>query len=365
MTPRRHAAHATLTLALAVLAGCSPAYLIQAASGQMAIARARRPVAEVLGDPRTSADLRRRLEGAEDALRFARSELALPDNGSYGQYVELDRPYAVWNVFAAPEFSLALRTWCFPVAGCVSYRGYFEEQRAADYAAALAARGDDVHLGGAVAYSTLGFFRDPLLSSVVRLRADAAAGLIFHELAHQRLYVAGDTVFNESFATLVEQEGTARWLEARGDRAGLCRFIAGVARERQVHRLLAGTRERLRSIYSSGAPDEARRAAKAAAIEELRDGYRQLRTHWREPPFFDAWFDGTINNASLGAVAAYDQLVGTLRVILESERGDLPAFYRRAAALARLGAADRADVLKLITSTAELRPGAECRDGPG
>ena len=360
MRTRRHAALTAQLIALTVLAGCSP-YLFQAASGQMKIVNARRPVTEVMEDPRTTSELRGKLAGAERALQFAHGELGLPDNGSYGQYVELARPYVVWNVFAAPEFSLTLTTWCFPVAGCVAYRGYFEEAAAQEYAARLAAEGDDIRVDGAIAYSTLGFFRDPLLSTVFRLPADSVAGLIFHELAHQQLYVRGDTVFNESFATLVEQEGTARWLEARGDHAELCRYLAGLERERQVHRLLEASRQRLRVIYASGATDETRRRDKSEELGKLRDDYRRLRSTWHESPYFDAWFAGDLNNASLGALAAYDQLVGTLRVILESERGDLAAFYRRAARLGELRASERADVLRNIRTPAEaLRPGVTC-----
>lgn len=338
-----------LVLALTQASGCSPSYLIQATAGQMAIVRARRPISEVLADPATPSALRQKLEGAEGALNFAHESLALPDNGSFRQYVELHRPYAVWNVFAAAEFSLSLQTWCFPVAGCVAYRGYFEEQRAREFAHGLSARGDDVYVGGAAAYSTLGFFRDPLLSSVMPLPDAALAGLIFHELAHEQLYVPGDTVFNESFATLVEQEGTIRWLRSRNDSVGLCAFTQGLDREREVQRLLGETRVRLVAIYESAAPRDDLRVAKAAEIARLRERYRELRSAWRQPPYFDGWFEGPINNATLGALAAYDQLVGTLRVILQGEGGDLPAFYRRAARLARLRAADRAEVLSEIT----------------
>lgn len=351
-------------LSLLLLAGCNPLYLAQAAGGQMQLVSARRPVAAVKADPATAPDTRRRLGDAVQALTFAHQALGLPDNGSYRDYVEIERPYVVWNVFAASEFSLALRTWCFPVAGCVAYRGYFEEQRARDFAAGRSAAGDDVYVGGAVAYSTLGYFRDPLLSSVLRLPETAMAGLIFHELAHQLLYVPGDTMFNESFATLVEQEGLARWFEARGDAVGLCRFLGGLERQRQARDLLAQARTALAAIYATAVPDAQRAAAKAATIEQLRQRYRDLRAGWREPPYFDGWFDGPVNNATLGALAAYDQLVGTLRVILEGEGGDLPAFYKRAARLARLDVAARAEVLREITSPSERRPGAVCRDGP-
>jgi predicted aminopeptidase len=362
MSPNRFAVVICVALALVQTTACSPAYVMQATAGQMAIVRARRPVGEVLTDPNTTTELRGKLESAQDALRFAHSALALPDNGSYRQYADLNRPFAVWNVFAAPEFSLALRTWCFPVAGCVSYRGYFEERRAHESAEKLSAHGDDIYVGGAAAYSTLGFFRDPILSSVAHLPEATLTGVIFHELAHQQLYVPGDTVFNESFATLVEQEGMIRWLTSRNDRTGLCSYLQSLERERDVHRLLGETRARLVAIYSSATSPAIMRIAKASELDDLRARFRQMRAGWRRPPYFDAWFSGPLNNAVLGALAAYDQLVGTLRVILDGEGGDMRAFYRRAARLGRLGADDRAAVLAEITTPAIRQPGPDCRD---
>lgn len=342
-------------------AACHPAYMVQAAAGQLAILRARRPVAEVQADAAAPAALRARLALAGQALAFAHAGLALPDNGSYRQYADLGRQYPVWNVFAAPEFSLDLRTWCFPVAGCAAYRGYFDAARARVFAAGLAAAGEDVFVGPAAAYSTLGYLRDPLLSSVVALPPDAMVGLLFHELAHQQLYVAGDTAFNESFATLVEQEGLARWLAARGEWAALCRFGNGLARARQVRALLDEARAELAAIYRSASPEVQPTAAKAAAFARLLERYRALRAGWREPPYFDSWFEGDINNASLGALAAYDRLVGVLRVILASEGGDLPAFYRRADRLAQLDEAARGEVLGAITAAYQHGPGNYCQ----
>jgi predicted aminopeptidase len=243
----------------------------------------------------------------------------------------------------------------------VAYRGYFAEQDARSFAREIAGRGDDVHVGGAAGYSTLGLLRDPLLSSATRLGDTALAGIIFHELAHQQLYAPGDTVFSESFATLVEQEGVIRWLTARGETAALCDYLRGLERQREVHRLLGSARARLRAIYGGAQPDVARRAAKAEEIDRLRAAYRALRAQWREPPYFDGWFSGELNNASLGALAAYDRYVGTLRVMLDGEGGDLPAFYRRAAQLAGLHGADRAAVLGEITSPTLRGPGPECR----
>jgi predicted aminopeptidase len=360
MTCPRPAATAALLLAAFTLSGCSPGYFLQAAAGQLEVARARRPVSSVLADPATAPEVRDRLLVAADAVRFAHGELALPDNGSFREFADLGRRYVVWNVFAAPELALELRRWCFPVAGCVAYRGYFAEEDARAFAARLRESGYDVHVGGALAYSTLGFFRDPLLGGVLGLGDAALAGLIFHELAHQQLYVRGDTVFNESFATLVEQEGAVRWLAARGDERSLCSVVDAIAREAEVHRLLGDTRARLARIYAGPLDASARRAAKDAEIARLRERYHALRSGWKGPPVFDRWFEGPINNATLGAIAAYDQLVGTLRVILEGEGGDLRSFYRRAARLARLSAADRAAVLREIRRPSPMPRPAAC-----
>lgn len=361
LTPLRAA---LVAAALPVLGGCS-GYLLQAAAGQAEILRARRPVAEVMADPATAPAVRARLEEAGAALDFAHRALALPDNGSYRQYADLGRPHVVWNVFAAPEFSLDLDTWCFPVAGCVAYRGYFAEAAARGFAAGLAAAGRDVQVAGAAAYSTLGWFRDPLLSTFIGRKGANVPALVFHELAHQRVYIAGDTQFSESFATLVEQEGMLRWLEARGEEQLVCRYVTSLQREAQVQALLAGTRDRLRRIYAGPGDEAARRAAKAREFAALRAAYAGLRASWSGPPDFDGWFNGTLDNASLGAAAAYDGLVGTLRVILESEGGDLPAFYRRIERLARLDRAERTAALAQITSRSDPPAAARCRGGPG
>jgi predicted aminopeptidase len=197
----------------------------------------------------------------------------------------------------------------------------------------------------------------------MRLPDAALAGLVFHELAHQQVYAKGDTVFNESFASLVEQEGTARWLASRGDTPGLCRLQLSIGREAEVHHLLGEARAQLDDIYRSSRSVREKRAAKVAALEDLRARYRDLRAGWPGPPRFDAWFAGTLDNASLGAIAAYDQLVGKLRVILEAEGGDLPAFYGRAARLARLDPAGRAEVLREIRTPAAPRSPPDCPAG--
>lgn len=351
--------------ALLQVVGCSPPYLLQATRGQIEIMRGRQPVDVLLADAGTQPELKRRLVASGTMLQFAYTELFLPDNGSYRQYVELGRPYVVWNVFVAPELSLTLRNWCFPIAGCVAYRGYFQESAAREFAARRAERGEDVAVIGATAYSTLGFLRDPLLSTVMQQTEVGLAALLFHELAHQRLYVAGDTVFSESFATLVEQEGVVRWLESRGDVAQLCHYQLALERERELYGLLRETRSRLAAIYASGAPDAEKRAARQAAFAELAARYQHLRTGWSAPPYFDHWFSGTLNNAWLGAFASYHEQVGQLRVILEGERGSLEAFYRRAERLARLSRRDRAAVLSAITSSSEIAVQDSCQAASG
>src|SRR6266404_4651832 len=242
-----------LAAACTLLYGCGSLYLMQAASGQWQVLRERVPVETLLADPHTPPALRAHLEEVRAAREFASRELGLPDNKSYRSYADIGRPYVVWNVVAAPEFSVSPKRWCFPIAGCVAYRGYFRERRAREFAAALAVRGYDVSVDGVPAYSTLGRFADPVLSSMLRYGDDELAATIFHELAHQLLYVRDDSEFNEAFATTVEDAGLERWLNSQGASQRLQQL-----RERQEHAaafvsLLAHTRGRLALLYASGA----------------------------------------------------------------------------------------------------------------
>src|ERR1700691_87941 len=226
----------------ATLPGCALGYLTQAAQGQWRLVRARRPIEQVIADPAASPDLKARLRVVQDARDFAVSDLGLPDNRSYRSYSDLKRPYVVWNVVAAPEFSVEPQRWCFPFTGCLSYRGYFRERDARNMAAKLAARGNDVMVGGVTAYSTLGHFADPVLNTMLRYGDLGLASTIFHELAHQLIYVRGDSEFNESFAVSVEQEGLRRWLAARGRSVELQKFLADRTAERQFIAVLAAGR---------------------------------------------------------------------------------------------------------------------------
>ena len=270
--------------------------------------------------------------------------------------MDIERPYVVWNVFAAPEFSVDPKRWCFPWVGCLSYKGYFDAAKARAQAARLARAGDDVYVGGIAAYSTLGHFDDPFLSSMLRLDVDVTAGIVFHELAHQRLYVRDDTELNEAFATLVEEVGVQRWLGARGDTAGLAAWRERRERERGFAQIVEAARTRLAALYASGLPAEAMRARKAEELNALRARYAELKSEWGGYAGYDAWFDAGLNNARISSVATYQRLVPALRVLLDDAGGVLPDFYARADALGELDPQTRAARLEALLQRARATP---------
>ena len=329
-------------LAILALPGCATVdYYAQAVAGHLGLMVGARPVETVIEAPDTAPGLAARLRTALEIREFASDALALPANASYRRYVDLGRRYVVWTVVAAPELSLEPRRWCFPVAGCVSYRGYFSESDAAAYAAKLESEGWDATVTGARAYSTLGWFDDPLLSSMVELSEPWLAGIVFHELAHQRLYVPGDTEFNESFAVVVERAGVRRWIEAAG-RAGM-RERHRIAADRRAAflGLVRDTRLGLEAVYASSATDAEKRAAKTRAFERLRSRYTALRATWANGPSYDFWFERNVNNAAIALVVAYDRWVPALEALLARSGGDLDAFYRACDELAALPAEER------------------------
>lgn len=316
-----------LGLAGALLAsGCETVgYYTQAARGQLGVLAARRPLEQVLEDPGTPQALRDRLAYAGAARTFAVRELGLPDNGSYRSYADLGRRYAAWSVMATPELSLTPRTWCFPVAGCVAYRGYFDEAAAQRFAETLRARGDDVHVGGVPAYSTLGWFEDPLPSSVLGWPAAEIAGLIFHELAHQRVYVRDDTAFNEAFAVTVEQEGVRRWLAARAEPDALAHYQRVRREQSELLGLVLAARGRLAALYGSARTIAEKRAGKAEILDELLQRCRELAAAAPGGSRYPSWSAARANNARLMAVATYHELVPGFRALLEAHGGDLRA----------------------------------------
>ena len=333
------------SLAVLALSGCSAVeFYWQGIAGQLDLFSQARPVAAVVattGDP----VLKERLARAQAIRAFASRELALPDNGSYTRYADLGRPFVVWNVFAAPELSLAARQWCFPVAGCVNYRGYFAEGNARAEGARLAATGDDVYVGGVPAYSTLGYFDDPMLSSFIGYREPDLARLLFHELAHQVVYVKDDTAFNESFAVAVEEEGLRRWLEAQRHRADAAQLAAvatsGARLQAEFREVVRQARDRLTALYASGLPEAEQRAGKAAAFAAMRAGHERMKAGADGAPVFDRWFATGMNNAGIAAVGLYADRVPQFRALLAAEGGDLPRFYARVKTLAAVPKAER------------------------
>lgn len=334
-------------------AGCSTfGYYAQSIQGHMAVMEAARPILEVIDDPGAAATLKQRLERVQQIRAYASSDLGLPDNGSYKSYADLKRPYVVWNVFATPELSLQLKQWCYPVVGCAGYRGYFDRAAADAAATELRAAGYEVNVAGVPAYSTLGWFSDPLLNTFIGGSEGQVAGLVFHELAHQVVFVGGDTTFNESFATAVEREGVKRWLEARGDDASRRAYAEFAQRRSQFLDLLLKYRKLLQDNYSSGVPDEVKRVRKQQLLAELKNEYARLKETWGGFSGYDRYFAHDLTNAHLAAVGAYNDLVPAFDALLAQSRADMPAFYAEVKRIAALPKGERdAALTRLQTSS--------------
>ena len=341
IVPRVRVVLLGLLAALAV-SGC---YYFQTVEGQIAVLLKREPIARVIAQPSTRPALRAQLQQVTAIRDFASRVLALPDNGSYRSYADVGRRYVVWNVFAAPEFSVQPKQWCYPIAGCVAYRGYFKQHAAESYAAHLRTDGMDVDVGGVAAYSTLGHFDDPILNTMLGWNDTELAAIIFHELTHQLIYVPDDSSFNEALATMVEEEGVRRWLTQRGRAKDLARYELERRRVLQVVDLLNATREELRALYASGAPAALMRKEKQEKFAALRAAFAGLEAGWGGDGPFDAWFHDELNNASLVSIATYYRCVPGFQRELAQAGGDLPAFYRRARELAKLKKAQREALL--------------------
>ena len=296
----------------------------------------REPIARVIENPATPSDVKTQLEAVAQIRDFATHRLGLPDNGSYRSFADLGGPYVVWNVVAAPEFSVDPKEWCYPIVGCVAYRGYFVERRARRFADDLKRRGFDVTVGGVAAYSTLGHFDDPILNTMLGWSDVELASIIFHELTHQMIYLANDADFNEALATTVEEEGVRRWLESLGRERDLERYRAYQQRFAKVLGLLTQARNELRTLYASGIDPERMRRDKAAIFAALRQSYSDLKQQWGGKAPFDGMFESDINNANLASIATYYDCVPGFRRELEASAGDLGAFYARVRRLAQL-----------------------------
>jgi predicted aminopeptidase len=339
------------------LAACSSiGYYAQAVGGHVEVLRASRPIQEVVQDTATDPALRTKLERANAIRDFASGELGLPDNGSYRSYADLGRPFVVWNVFAAQEFSLESEKWCMPLVGCVSYRGFFDRNEAEKYARDLHSQGMDTYVGGVTAYSTLGYFDDPLLNTFLRSGEIELAQLIFHELSHQLVFAEGDSVFNESFATVVEREGVRRWLEKNAPNGRHATFAVQQRRKNQFTELVIAGRERLRAAYAAPLAATDKRRRKAEVLTDLRREYGSLKASWDGYAGYDAWFDQDLNNAKLASLAIYTQMVPDFEALLDEEGRDLPRFYRRVAMIARLPKTERRTVLREVLARQRREP---------
>jgi predicted aminopeptidase len=340
--------------ACTLLSGC---YLMQAAVGQYRVLQARAPLDALIANPGTDPKLRARLTEVHAAREFASRELGLPDNASYRSYADIGREFVVWNVVAAPEFSLQPKHWCFPVVGCVAYRGYFHERQARALALTLEARGFDVVVEGVPAYSTLGRFADPVLSSMLRYDDDELVATIFHELAHQLIYVKNDSSFNEAFATAVEEEGLRRWLEQQGELQRIGAFRLEQQRETALLALLAPARARLAALYESEAPHARMRDGKQRILAQLAADIRALeRREGVHYGVYDAWMARGLNNAQLASLATYYDCAPGFERLLAAQQGDLPRFYAAVRALAEKSRDERH--AQLCTATPAVAPAA-------
>ena len=375
--------------------GCALPYYTQAVRGQAALLRDRVPIEDVIADPATDAATKEWLRLVTELRKFAVVRIGLPANESYTSFVALDRDFVVWNVVAAEEFSVDPLTWCFPVAGCVAYRGYFDRAKAEKFASTLESRGFDTFVGGSVAYSTLGYFADPVLDTMLGRSETDIAAILFHELAHQRIYVKDDTELSESFATAVEQYAVEAWLAERGDSAELAAYRTRLARQREFAALIATQRSRLTAVFAGESTEDRLRASKAEAYEALQRDYELLRSSWGNAGDFDGWFAGGFNNARLVALTSYGRWVPGLRYRLEALRPgafylemqellELPPEERTARleswnsasavaaladrgelvdAAAQIGSGDRFHMLGLDPESAEAVLAADARDG--
>ena len=312
---------------LGALTGCtSMGYLAQASKGQLQLMRSRRPIDRVIADPSSSESLKARLRLVQQARDFAVSDLNLPDNRSYRSYSDLARPYVVWNVVAAPEFSIVPVHWCFPFTGCLSYRGYFKESAARKFAAKLSSQGNDVLVAGITAYSTLGHFADPVLNTMLRYGDNDMVATIFHELAHQVIYVRGDTQFNESFAMTVEEEGLRRWLAAGGRSEELQTILAEHRAEQTIVRAFGDGRQQLAHLYAQTLPIEQKRQRKQEILKATGEHVQALeREH--KLPLYDVWIKAGLNNAHLASIGTYYDCVPGFQRLLDANGGNLAAFY--------------------------------------
>jgi predicted aminopeptidase len=320
---------ASMLVTLTHLAGCvGPSYYAQAISGHIELMRSRVPIAELISDPATDPDLVRRLQQTELMRQYAYQQLGLARNENYSRYAATERDAVTWNVVATAEFSIEPRLWCFPVAGCVAYRGYFNQDKAAAFAAKMSKKSLDVMISPAVAYSTLGWFEDPLLDTMLQHSDASLAGIIFHELAHERLYVKSDTSFNEAFASFVEETGVRLWLSDIGQASELLSWKERKSASQQFNGLLRVAQQKLVDIYNSDMPDESKRQNKKKVFNQLRADYdKMVESEWNGSSFFSNWMARDLNNAHLALMSSYAGGVCAFAQLYQLADRNLEKFY--------------------------------------
>jgi predicted aminopeptidase len=357
---RRMAGIVAMLAAVLLAAGCDTVgYYYQSIGGHLGVMSRAQSLDDAIATANGAHDVKlaSRLELARRIRDYASRELKLPDNGSYRRYANLHRPYVVWSVFATPELSMELRKWCFPIVGCITYRGYYDQNDAEHYAQNLRHDGLEAYVAGIPAYSTLGYFDDPLLNTFVYQPEGELARLIFHELAHQVVYVRNDTAFNESFATAVETAGVQRWLAQDGSPDARASYAIYDARRRQFRAMLLSTRDKLVTLYKSPLDDAAKRDGKARIFDGLRQEYAALKVEWGGYTGYDRWFDQPLTNAHLAAVATYQQWVPAFTALLAQSDGDWDKFYAAVRRIGDLPPAERDAALRRLAPPAtEVTP---------
>jgi predicted aminopeptidase len=336
-----------------LLGGCATmGYYLQAVNGQMDVLRRAQPIERVLADPSAADSLKQKLVEVRQIRTFASKELGLPDNGTFRRYADLQRPFVVWNVFAAAEFSTQPKEWCYPLFGCANYRGYFSQAQAETAAHALQQEGYDTYVNGIPAYSTLGWFDDPVLNTFVHYPQGQLAAVIFHELAHQVVYVRGDTTFNESFAETVALEGTRRWLARSGTEEQRAAFEALERRRQAFAALVDKYRERLAEIYATALSNDKKRILKTEALHAMKQEYQNLKSASGGLARYDQWFGQPLNNAQLASASLYTQMVPAFQMLLARQGGDLPRFYHAVKDIGALPKEQRMTVLGGLSAAA-------------
>ncbi len=354
----------SLGVVLLAVSGCQTlSFYKQAIKGQYQLLAHRQPIEKLIADPQTESRLKQKLELLQKLRAFADHDLKLPVDGHYSKYVDVHRPFVVWNVEAAPEFSMEPKSWWYPLVGSLEYRGYFSEENANKYAAWLRSKGYDVYVGGVEAYSTLGWFKDPALNTFIFNSEPDLAETIFHELGHQRVFARGDMDFNEAFATTVGQEGARRWLLAKDDKTASEKYLAEIQRTREFAALIMATREQLEAIYGDARneagkvkattrnreiPPDHLREQKQRILDDLQQKFAQLKQRWGGETDHDQWFARHINNAKLNSVAAYYDLVPGFEHLLALNGGDLETFYQSAERLAQKPKKERHQWLRTL-----------------